>query len=136
MNPSENKALYRRFIEEVFNQGRLDRADELLAPSYVFHDAPPGTPKGPDGVKQTVTLFRGAFPDLHIAFEEQVAEDDKVCSRTVMRGTHRGGIFGVPPSGRQVAMPGMTMVRIADGRIVESWVRNDVLGLMTQLGAR
>jgi len=134
MDAAANKALYRRFIEEVFNQGRLEKVGELLSPDYVFHDAPPGMPTGPDGVRQTLTMFRAAFPDLNITFEDQVAEGDKVCSRTVMHGTHKGGIFGIAPTGRAVAMGGMTMVSIADGRVRESWVKNDVLGLMNQLG--
>jgi steroid delta-isomerase-like uncharacterized protein len=135
MTTDENKALYRRFIGEVFNEGRLDAVGEVLSPAYVYHDAVPGGLSGPDGVKQIVSMFRAAFPDLNITIEEQVAEGDKVCSRTTLRGTHKGGIFGVPPTGKSVTMTGLTMVRIADGRLVESWVKNDVLGLLKQLGA-
>lgn len=135
MTPDQNKALYPRFIDQVFNEGRLEMTEEVLSPAYVFRDAPPGTPSGPEGIKKIVTLFRGAFPDLEITIEDQVAEADKVCSRTIMRGTHRGPIFGLAPTGKAVTMTGMTMVRVADGRLVESWVRNDVMGLMSQLAA-
>jgi steroid delta-isomerase-like uncharacterized protein len=135
MTTADRKALYQRFIEEVFNRGRLEATDELLSPSYVLHDAPPGTPSGPEGVRQIVSTFRGAFPDLKITIEDQVSEGDRVCSRTTMRGTHQGAIFGVAPTGRTVTMSGLTMVRIVDGRLVESWVKNDVMGLMGQLGA-
>lgn len=135
MSLEQNKALYRRFIQEAFNEGRLDRLGEFLAPSYVFRDAPPGMAPGPDAIRETVTLFRAGFPDLDITLEELVAEGDKVCARSMMRGTHRGTIFGLAPTGRKVAVAGMTMVRLVEGRLVESWVKNDVTGLMAQLGA-
>jgi steroid delta-isomerase-like uncharacterized protein len=135
-NASEaNKALYQRFIQEVFNEGHLDRLDELLAPNYSYRDAPPGTPPGREAIRQVVGMFRGAFPDLHITIEDQIAEGDKVCSRATTRGTQRGAIFGVAPTGKKITMSGLTLVRIVDGRIAESWVKNDALGLMTQLGA-
>lgn len=130
----QNKALYRRFLEEVFNDGQIDRADQFLSPSYILHDAPPGTPPGPEAVKQVVTMFRKAFPDLKIAIEELVAEEDKVCARATTRGTHKGTFFGVPATGKAVTMSGLTMVRIDDGRIIESWVKNDISGLMRQIG--
>lgn len=131
----QNKALYGRFLQEVFNEGRIDRADQFLSPSYVFHDAPPGTPQGPEAVKQVVTMFHAAFPDMKITVEEMVAEGDEVCARVTTRGTHRGAFFGVPATGKPVTVPGLTMVRIADGRIMDSWVKNDVAGLMNQIGA-
>lgn len=135
MDTEQNKAIYRRFIQEVFNEGRLDRLDELLSPSYTYRDAPPGTPPGPEAIKQVVTMFRGAFPDLTITIEDQIAEGDMVCSRTTTRGTHQGTLFGIPATGKTVTMPGLTLVRIVDGRLVESWVKNDVMSLMNQLGA-
>src|SRR4051812_23454472 len=87
-----NKAIYQRFIDEVFNQGKLDRLDDLLSPSYELHDAAPGTPEGKDAVKQIVTMFRGAFPDLHIDLEALICEGDLVAARSVMRGTHKGAV--------------------------------------------
>jgi len=77
----KNKAVYRRFIQEVFNEGRLDKIEEFLSPSYVYRDAPPGTPSGPAGIKEIVSMFRAAFPDLKITIDEQAAERDLVCSR-------------------------------------------------------
>ena len=135
MTTDQNKAVYRRFIQEVFNEGRLDALDELLSPSYVLRDAPPGAPPGPQAVAEVVRMFRAAFPDLAITIDDLVAEGDKVCARATTRGTHRGPMFGLPPTGKPVTMTGLTMVRIVDGRLVESWVRNDVAGLMRQLGA-
>jgi steroid delta-isomerase-like uncharacterized protein len=130
-----NKTVYRRFLQEVFNEGQLARTDELLSPSYVFHDAPPGTPEGAEGIRHVVTMFRTAFPDLKITIEEMVAERDKVCVRVTTRGTHKGTLFEIAPTGKAVTMTGLTMVTIKDGRVAESWVKNDVMGLLKQLEA-
>jgi len=130
----DNKALYRRYIDEAFNGGRVELLDQFLAPSYVFHDAPPGVPPGIEGVRQTIRMFHAAFPDLNITIEELVAEGDTVCTRAVTRGTHTGApIMGIAASGKSFVMRGMTMVRVDAGRITDSWVSNDVLGLMNQL---
>ena len=134
MSTEQNKALYRRYLEECFNAGRVELLDELLAPSYEFHDAPPGLAPGIEGVRQTIRMFHAAFPDLKITIEDLVAEGDKVCARAVTRGTHSGQpMMGIAPSAKKFAMRGMTMVRIHNGRITDSWVSNDVLGLMNQL---
>jgi predicted ester cyclase len=109
----------------------LDRLDQLLAPAYQIRDAPPGA----EGVRQVVSMFRAASPDLRITIEDQVAEGDKVCSRSTMRGTHKGVIFGIPATHKTIMMSGLTMVTIVDNRLVESWVKNDLMGLMAQLGA-
>jgi len=133
---TRHKELYRRFLQEVFNEGRIDKVDQFLSPSYVFHDAAPGAPPGTEAVKQAVVMFRAAFPDLNITIEDLVAEGDKVCARATTRGTHRGTFLGIPATGKAVTMPGLTMVRIVDGYIMESWVRNDVVTLMKQIGAQ
>jgi len=131
----KNKAFYRRFIQEVFNEGRLENLDSFLSPSYIYRDAPPGTPPGADGIKQVVSMFRTAFPDLKISIEHQVGENEYVCSRTTTRGTQKGDLFGISATGKAVTVSGLTMVRIVDGRLVESWVKNDVVGLLNQLGS-
>jgi len=135
VSTEDNKAIYRRFIEEGFNKGNLNVLDEVLSPDYVYHDAPPGTPTGREGVKQVVSTYRGAFPDLKITIEDQAAEGDKVSSRTTMRGTHQGTLTGISPTRKHVEVPGLTMVRIKGGKIAESWVENDVVSLYQQLGA-
>jgi predicted ester cyclase len=135
MSTDDNKRIYRDFIERGFNNGELSALDELLAPGYVNHDAPPGMSSGADGVKQIITMFRGAFPDLHIAMEDQVAEGDLVSTRSLMSGTHEGTLFGIAPTQNRVQMPGLTMVRVRDGKIVEAWVKNDTQSLMRQIGA-
>ena len=135
MDTEQNKSIYRAFIQRVFNEGRLDALDEFLAPSYVIRDTPPETPPGAEGVKSVVSMFRGAFPDLEITLDDLMAEGDRVAARSTLRGTHRGPLFGLAPTGRSVTMTSLTMVRIVDGRLVESWVKNDTASLMSQLGA-
>ena len=135
MTTEANKAVYRDFIETVFNQGRFDRLGELLDPTYTIVDAPPGSPPGAEGVKAVVTMFRGAFPDLQITLDEVIAEGDSVAARSTLRGSHRGPIFGIEPTGKAVAMVSLTFVHVRDGRLTDSLVKNDVASLMRQLGA-
>lgn len=134
MTIEENKQLYRRFIQEVFNEGKVEATEDLLAPDYVLHDAPPGTPTGPAAVVGVVRMFRAAFPDLVITLDALVAEGDLVCARATTRGTHRGPFMGTAPTGNTISMAGLTMVRVTGGRIAESWVKNDTAGLLRQLG--
>jgi steroid delta-isomerase-like uncharacterized protein len=128
-----NKVKYQRFIQVVFNEGRFDTLSEFVSPNYILHDAPPGMPSGSDAIKEVVSMFRSAFPDLKITFDDLIAEGDLLAARSTLRGTHRGSIFGIPPTGKQVSVTALTMVRMLDGRVCESWVRNDVSGLMNQL---
>jgi steroid delta-isomerase-like uncharacterized protein len=132
----ENKALARRFLEEAFNKGNLGVADEIVASDYVLHDpAIPEEVSGPEGVKQFVQMYRSAFPDTHITVEDQIAEGDDVVTRWTGRGTHQGELFGIPPSGNQVEISGITGDRFSGGKGVESWTNYDSLGLMQQIGA-
>jgi predicted ester cyclase len=86
-------------------------------------------------VKQVVIAARKAFPDLKVTIDDMIGEGDKVCARLTTRGTHKGTFFDVPASGKSIAMKGFTMIRIVDRMLVESWVQNDVMGLMSQIGA-
>jgi steroid delta-isomerase-like uncharacterized protein len=129
------KDVYRRFLDEAFNQGNVDALDEFLAPDYVDHNAPPGTPPGPGGVKQIISGFRAAFPDTHMTIEDQLAEGDRVATRYTFQGTHSGNLMGIPPSGKVATMSGITIARVVDGRMVEGWVVYDLLSLMQQIGA-
>ena len=133
----ENKGIARRFIEEAFNKGNLDVLDELIAPDYVTHDplVPPDLPPGPEGVRQLVSMYRSAFPDVRLTVEDQVAEGDKVVTRWSGRGTHDGDFVGVPATGKQGTTTGISLERISGGKIAETWVNWDTLGLMQQLGA-
>jgi steroid delta-isomerase-like uncharacterized protein len=135
MSTEENKALARRVIEQMFNEGNLDVADELLALDYVDHD--PSLPEdvhGPEGFKQYVGMYRAAFPDLHVQIEDQLAEGDRVATRWTGSGTHDGELAGIAPTGKRVTVPGMEIVRIANGKLVEGWEGYDSGTLMQQLG--
>jgi steroid delta-isomerase-like uncharacterized protein len=135
MSTEENKALARRVLEEMFNKGNLDLADEVFAPDYVDHDpAMPEDIRGPEGFKEYVSIFRTAFPDLHIEIEDQVAEGDKVVTRWTGTGTHEGDLMGIAPTGNKVTLPGMEIVRISGGKLAEGWEGYDSMVLMEQLG--
>ena len=130
MSTEENKALVRRWFEEVVNKGNLDVLDEICAPTYVEA----GDVVGPEGPKQYFTEIRTASPDFHITVEDMIAEGDKVAVRWTFRGTHKGEYMGIAPTGKQVTVTGITIWCIADGKFVESWENKDDLGLMQQLG--
>lgn len=129
----KNKLVYQRFIQEIFNEGKIDRMTDLVAPDYLLREGPPGTPSGHEAIKQIVTIFRSAFPDLKITIEHLIGEGDTLAARSVTQGTHLGSFFGVKATGKSIRMPGLTMVRIVNGKLQESWVRNDMQGLIHQL---
>jgi steroid delta-isomerase-like uncharacterized protein len=132
----ENKRISRRIPEEVFGKGNLDVIDELVADDFVNHDpsVPPEVPGGSEGLKTFVQVYRTAFPDLKIKVEDQVAEGDQVVTRWSASGTQKGELMGIPATGKQGAVTGITIDRIKNGRIVESWNNWDTLGLLQQLG--
>ncbi len=133
----ENKAILRRVTDEVFSQGNLDLVDELFAADYVLHDPgiPGGELRGTEDFKQRwVSMFRTAFPDLRLSVEDQVAEGDKVVTRYAGRGTHRGELMGIAPTGMEVSVGGIILSRVSGGRIEEEWNSFDALGMMQQLG--
>lgn len=131
--PEENKAVVRRFIEEVWNQRNVDVADEIFHPEATCPSAPQ-LPKGAEGVRAVATLFHNAFPDFQMTFEDLLAEGDRVYARWTESGTHEGELMGVPPTGKAVRFSEMGILRFGDGKIVESWFEADILGLMGQLG--
>ena len=134
MSTEENKAVVRRFVEEVQSQGRLDVIDHVIAPDFVNHTAPPGLPPTREGGRQLMALFRAAFPDGHMTIEDMLAEGDKVVTRKTFHGTHQGEFMGIPPTGRHVAIQVIDIVRVVDGQVVEHWNVVDNLGLLHQLG--
>ena len=136
MSLEANKALARRIWDEVFNNRDLGLADELVAPDAVNHEAPPGVPnRGPESLKAAVGWLSKAFPDMHMAIDDVVAEGDKVVLQTTMSGTHLGPFWGVEPTGKRFAQRHVHGVRIADGKVVEHWAVRDDLGFLQQLGA-
>jgi predicted ester cyclase len=131
---AENKALFRRTYEELLNGGGLSVADQLVAPHFVNHEAPPGRDRGPESMRGLTVMLRSAFPDLHFEIEEIVAEGDVVAGRLSMSGTHEGALMGTSPTGRSVHQEHMHFVRFEDGKAVEHWGVRDDLGMMQQLG--
>ncbi len=130
-----NKDLARRFFHAAWNEGDMQKIDELTNPAALDHSTVKGkTETGSDSFKQIVSMFRGAMPDIYLTIEDEIAEGDRVVHRWTLRGTHTGEILGVPPTGKQVAFTGTTIVRIDDGKIVERWANVDELDLLQQLG--
>ncbi len=137
MSTEQNKALVRQMVEEIFNQGSIDRADDFLAPDFAEREeVPPGLADGREGVKQLTMMWRRAFPDLKATVEDIVAEGDKVVIRQTWTGTHTGSDFmGVPPTGKRVSVGVIDIIRIAGGKLVEHWGLMDSMAMMQQLGA-
>jgi steroid delta-isomerase-like uncharacterized protein len=134
-NEGENKAISRRADEELFNRGNLNVANELFAPNFVYHDPTSGEDwHGSESVKRYAAMLRAAFPDLHQTIEEQIAEGDKVAYRWTASGTHQGELMGIAPTGNRVMFTGISIARLADGKIEEIWENYDALGMMQQLG--
>jgi steroid delta-isomerase-like uncharacterized protein len=135
MSLEENKALFRRWFDDVVNANDYSVVDELLAPGYQAHF--PGAPEAidRDGHRGMVEMFAAAFPDWQESIEDVIAEGDRVVLRVTAGGTHEGDFQRMPASGRAVTITGIGIARIEDGRIAESWWDFDGLGLMQQLGA-
>jgi steroid delta-isomerase-like uncharacterized protein len=130
-----NKRVVRRLFEEVWNKGNLLVADELFTPNYAHHDSStPDVGRGPESEKKRATLYRAAFPDIQLTIEDIIAEGETVMARWSCRGTHRGDLRGVAPTGKQFNISGVSIARFANGKVAEGWVNWDALGLMQQLG--
>lgn len=129
----ENKAIARRFLDELWNRSNFGFVDQLLAGDYDGHSST--VIRGPDGAMEFVPRLRNAFPDFQFSILDQIAEGDKVATRWTIRGTHEGEFQGVPPSGKQIEMTGITIFRIANDKLIEGWTNEDVLGMLQQLGA-
>jgi len=131
----QNKSIVRRSFEELFTQGKLAVADDVFAPEYVGHDpALPQDIRGPEQFKKFVMMYRNAFPDLALTIEDQIAEGDEVVTRFTARGTHRGELMGILPTGKKVVVTGISIDRMKNGKSVESWTNYDMLSLLQQLG--
>ena len=135
MSAESNMALSRRVLDEAFNAGNIDVIDELVTTDFVNHDAAlPAPMVGPDAAKATIGGYRTAFPDLRITIEQQIADDQGVATRWSAKGTHQGDLMGMSPTGKQATVTGITIDRIVNGRIAESWTNWDTLGMLQQLG--
>jgi len=137
VSAEKNKALARRFREEIWKSGNLAIADEIYDHDAVIHVNDPLTPdfgKGPQAFKQIVTMYLTAFPDVNCTIEDLVVEGDKVVARWTGRGRHQGNLGNTAPTGKQVTVTGIDIHRIAGGKIKETWTNWDALGMLQQLG--
>ncbi len=134
MSTEENKAIARRWIEEAWNKGDLTIVDELIAPGYVLHDPTRPGLKGREGIKESITLFRAAFPDLRFTIEDQISQGNKVVIRYTVQGTHLGPLMDIAATGKQGIITGMDIYRIAGGKIEEAWSNWDTLRMLQQMG--
>ena len=135
---SDNAAIVRRFYQAVWTEDRSGRAAEFLADDLIDHNALPfpGRADGAAGLLQVVAMIRSALPDLTRTVEDQMEDGDRVVTRFVDQGTHRGELLGIAPTNRVVRLEGINIERLRDGRIVEIWHVEDLFGLMQQIGPR
>lgn len=129
----ENKAIARKFLDELWNHDNFAFVDQLLANDYDGHSST--VIRGPDGAMEFVPRLRHAFPDFKFSIKDQIAEGDKVATRWTICGTHEGEFQGVPPSGKRIEMTGITIFRIANGKLIDGWTNEDIFSMLQQIGA-
>ena len=136
MSVEQNKAIVRRFVEEVLSGHDLSVLPELLRDDYVDHD--PGNVEGEQmgtaGAAQEVSAFVTGLPDMRVSIDDLIGGGDYVTLRGVLEGTHKGELFGIPATSKMIRVPAIQMFRLVDGRIVEAWLELDRLGMLRQLG--
>jgi predicted ester cyclase len=121
-----NKALARKFFEEAWGKGNLAAVDEFIAAEYVMYPIASGLPPGPEGTKRAITTYRTAFPDLQVTVDDIFAAADRVAFRWSFRGTHLGDWLDIPPTGNHMAATGISVYRMAGGKVVENWTNIDL----------
>ena len=131
--PENNKTIARCTFEEIWNRGNIAVIDRRFASDYIEHSST--EIKGPQGGKQFARAIRSAFPDFRYTIQDEIAEGDRVVHRWTAHGTHTGVFQDIPPTGTRVKISGVSIYRIADGKMVEGWTNMDMLSLLKQLGA-
>ena len=140
MQEEVNKAIARRYYDEIVNRGNLQTIDKLISPNFIFTiPTHPETSYGFEGFRQIITMLHGAFPDVHLKIEHLIAEGDTVVGHWIESGTHTGSPFhtvmgDIPPTGKRFIIDGISWLRIVNGKIVEFLANEDTLGLLQQLG--
>jgi predicted ester cyclase len=127
-----NIALAKSWFEEVWNKSRREAIDEMLAPEALLHEGE-SSMKGPDGFKPFFDRMQSSFSGIRVTIKDAIAHGDKVCLRWSCAMTHTGAGFGIPPTGKRLAVTGMSIVRVEGGRLVEGWQNWDMMGLMQQI---
>ena len=135
MTVESNKKVMERFLEFI-NTANEQLAGELIAPDAMFHVPGRSAPlRGPAGYLEIIGMMRSGFPDIQWSLEEMVSEGDTMAARFIMSGTHQGTFFGVPPTGKKIAVQAMNFYRLSGGKFVEERGQPDLLGLLQQIGA-
>jgi len=130
----DNAEVVQRFVDEVITRGAIDRAGEFVWEDVVEQVPLPGQGPGLAGLQDILRAMRTGFPDLEFTIEEQISEGDKVVSRFIWTGTHRGSFLGIPASGNAVRVWGIVIDRLVEGRIKETRILMDTMGMMAQMG--
>jgi steroid delta-isomerase-like uncharacterized protein len=133
MTVKRNKEIALRFWEDGLSAGNMAALRELLHPDFTMHAAPPGLPPGPEGFITLIGAFRAAFPDYRDEVDEVIAEGDRVAIRWTFHGRHEGSFQGLPATGVEATMEGVSILRLVDGKVVDDWTTMDMLGLLRQL---
>lgn len=132
MSTETNKAIVRRYLEQVIGEGRADLVEEFLAEGIELHGT--GLAAGLAAIEQWVAMLDAAFPDRDLTINDVIAQGDRVVARTTLSGTHQGEMQGIPATGKAVTQPSITIFRLANGKIAEGWFASDNLSMMQQLG--
>lgn len=130
----ENKAIAKRIVQEIWNEGNLELAEEIIAPDYADNVAGDGSSVGPEGFKKAVMGIRYAFPDFNITIDDMIAENDKVALVWTFVGTHKGELMGIAPTNKKVKFDGIYIYKFEDGKLMERSGKRDMFSLMKQLG--
>ena len=135
LTPDEQKVkeIVERFDEEIYRKGNVDAADDLVAEDFRHH-APFPTPQGREGFKQFLAQFREAFPNVTSTTEDVIVDGDKAAVRYTARGTHRGEFMGIPATGNEIAVQGISIYRVANGKVTDEWAQPDIMSMMQQMG--
>ena len=135
MTLDENKAIVRRFVEEIFVQGRKETVDELLSDDFVAHTWPSTTGDPKADLKSAIERAAAGLSDPVFAIDDLIAEGDRVAARLTTAATQSGEFMGMPPSGKRYSIEEIHWFRLRDGKVVEHWHQFDQMGMMKQLGA-
>lgn len=135
MSEDDNRKLIARVATDIWNSGDLAAVDQVMAPDARYHGPHmPGGLGDRENWRQAISMYRGAFPDSHVTYQELICSGDTVVGRWTAKGTHTGVLPGLEPTGKPIAIGGITIYRIAGGKIVEAWEQLDMLGMWRQLG--
>ncbi len=134
MSEEQNKALFRRFIDEVLMTGDVDKVDEFMAPDFVDHEQMPGSPGGREAPKWFIKTMHSAFSDFGYEIQDLIAEGDRVAVRAKIRGTHTGEFMGIPATNKPFEIDTIDVVQMKEGKSVAHWGVTDAMAMMQQLG--